>query len=74
LLLELEKPDVTKPCQNQKYEVMWERDPSLLAAIEEAWAASPTCSNLGDLVGKISYGNKREVRKQRKKRGKSLPS
>lgn len=55
LLLELEKTTI-RPNQgeNQRYEAMWERDSSIFDAIEEAWSASPGCSNLSDLMGKVN--------------------
>jgi hypothetical protein len=55
LLLQLEKqmPGANPPA-NLKYEAMWEREPSLTNTIEDAWLATPGCSNLGDLMGKIS--------------------
>jgi hypothetical protein len=33
---------------------MWERDPALPLVIEEAWASMPDCSNLSELVQKIT--------------------
>jgi hypothetical protein len=54
LLLELDGDSQgNKPPSQPRYESMWERDPKLKDAVEEAWSIAPPCSNLSDLMQKI---------------------
>ncbi|XP_071678560.1 uncharacterized protein [Lolium perenne] len=54
ILLEIEKhPKSNRQPELPRYERMWEREPSLPAAIEGAWTGSPPCSSLGDLMSKL---------------------
>jgi len=54
LLLELDGDSQgNKPPSQPRYESMWERDPRLKDAVEEAWSFAPPCSNLSDLMQKI---------------------
>jgi hypothetical protein len=54
LLIEYEKNIQSAKQKVMRYETMWERDPGLTVAIEEAWEGSPPCQNLNDLVNKLN--------------------
>ena len=59
LLLDLEeKQPASTADELPKYEYMWERDPNLLAVIEEAWASRPTSQSLSDLHDKLNATRK----------------
>jgi hypothetical protein len=50
LLLAVDKMDNTKPERPlRRYEVMWEREPSLAATVEEAWSRRIHVQDLGDV-------------------------
>jgi hypothetical protein len=54
LLIEYEKNNQNVKPREMRYETMWERDPGLSVAIEEAWEGGPPCQNLNDLVKKLN--------------------
>jgi hypothetical protein len=55
LLLNYESIHVQrKRTVGQRYEIMWERDPTLQETIETAWSYGRPCSSLQDLVSKLS--------------------
>jgi hypothetical protein len=50
LLLSAEEPDNGRPARPiRRYEIAWEREPSLAAAVEEAWSRRVPSSDLGDV-------------------------
>jgi hypothetical protein len=53
-LIEYEKNNQNVKPREMRYETMWERDPGLSVAIEEAWEGGPPCQNLNDLVKKLN--------------------
>jgi hypothetical protein len=50
LMLSVDQPTDARPERPQRrYEVIWEREPSLPAAVEEAWSRRVPIQNLGDV-------------------------
>jgi hypothetical protein len=50
LLLAMEQPENSRPERPiRRYEIAWEREPSLAAAVEEAWSRRVPSEDLGDI-------------------------